>query len=108
MKEQQQRRPIISVDEFFYNDPNTPWKPLPEHDLKQSPCYPIIDIRRYHKYKIPFYYCKLHPDIENAYLEIIEHHCKYKEPNAQVRDYEIIVNKGDNIRRLADHGCSGG
>jgi hypothetical protein len=37
--------PIISVEEFFHDDPNnTPWKPLPEHDLKQSPCYPIIDI----------------------------------------------------------------
>ena len=37
--------PIISVEEFFHDDPNnTPWKPLPEHDLKQSPCYPIMDI----------------------------------------------------------------
>jgi hypothetical protein len=34
MKEQQQRQPLISVEEFFYDDPNTPWKPLPEHDLK--------------------------------------------------------------------------
>jgi hypothetical protein len=32
MKQQQQKQPIISVDEFFYDDPNTPWKPLPEHD----------------------------------------------------------------------------
>jgi hypothetical protein len=24
----------------------------------------------------------LHPDIENAYLETIEPHCKYKEPDA--------------------------
>ena len=39
---QQQKQPIISVEEFFYDDHNTPWKPLPEHDLKQSPCYPII------------------------------------------------------------------
>ena len=29
--------PMISVQEFFHDDPNnTPWKPLPEHDLKQS------------------------------------------------------------------------
>jgi hypothetical protein len=47
-----QKRPIVSVDEFFYDDPNTPWKPLAEHDLKASPCYPIIDIRRYHNYKV--------------------------------------------------------
>ena len=73
MKQQQQKQPIISVDEFFYDDPNTPWKPLPEYDLKQSPYYPIIGIRIYRNYKIPFYYCKLHPDIENVYLETIQH-----------------------------------
>jgi hypothetical protein len=28
--------PMISVEEFFHDNPNTPWKPLPEHDLKQS------------------------------------------------------------------------
>jgi hypothetical protein len=82
--------PIISGEEFFHDDPNnTPWKPMPEHDLKQSPCYPIIDIRNYHNYKkIPFYYCKLHPDIENVYLETIEHHCKYSNP--EVYKLEIL------------------
>jgi hypothetical protein len=80
--------PIISVKEFFHDDPNTPWKPLPEHDLKQSPCYPVIDIRNYHNYKMPFYYCKLHPDIENVYLETIEHHCKYSNPG--VHKLEIL------------------
>jgi hypothetical protein len=48
--------PIISVEEFFHDDSNTPWKPLPEYDLKQSPCYPIIEVRNYDNYKIPFYY----------------------------------------------------
>ena len=80
--------PMVSVEEFFYDDPSISWKPLPEHDLKQSPYYPIIDICRYHNYKIPFYCCKLHPDIENAYLGSIEHHCKYKEPN--VHKSEIL------------------
>src|ERR671932_85619 len=70
-----------NTEEFKRVNPTMPpWKPLPEHDLKQSPCYPIIGIRTYHNYKIPFYYCKLHPDIENIYLETIEHHYKYKEP----------------------------
>ena len=73
-------RSIVSAEEFFHDDPNTPWKPLPEHDLKQSPCYPIIGISNYHNYKIPFFFCKLYPDIENAYLETIEHHCKYSNP----------------------------
>ena len=90
--------PTVSVDEFFYDDPDTPWKPFPEHDLKQSPCYPIINIRRYHNYKIPFYYCKLHPDIENAYLESIEHHCKYKEPD---------IHKAEIMRLLSREGREG-
>ena len=76
---QEQSVKIVTVDEFFYEDPTTPWKPLPEHDLKRSPCHPIIGIR--YNYEIPLYYCKLHPDIENAYLKTIEHHCKYKDPD---------------------------
>jgi hypothetical protein len=28
------------------DDPNMPWTPLPEHDLDQSPCYPIIAIKQ--------------------------------------------------------------
>jgi hypothetical protein len=75
----QLKQSIISVDDFFYDNPDTPWEPLPEHGLDQSPCSPIIGIRN--NYKIPFYYCKLHPDVENAYLETIEHPRKYKEPD---------------------------
>ncbi|MGA9845415.1 MAG: hypothetical protein WBQ25_24220 [Nitrososphaeraceae archaeon] len=26
----------------FYDDPIIPYAPLPDHDLDQSPCYPII------------------------------------------------------------------
>jgi hypothetical protein len=46
--------------------------------LWKSPCYPIIGM--HNKYRVPFYYCKLHPNIENIYLESIEHHCKFSEP----------------------------
>jgi len=28
-----------------------------------------------------FYCCILHPKIQSVYLESIEHHCKYKEPD---------------------------
>src|ERR687886_766074 len=94
---------IVSVEEFFYDDPNTPWKPLPEHDLKSSPCYPIIDIRTYHNYKIPFYYCKLHPDIENVYLETIEHHCKYKDPNSHKSEIKAIITK---LREGGSRSCT--
>jgi hypothetical protein len=58
---------MISIDEFFYDDPNitpeNPWRPLPKHSLWDSPCYPIIGM--HDKWKIPFYYCKLHHDVEN-------------------------------------------
>jgi len=62
---QKQRQPINLVEDFFYDDPNTPWKPLAEHDLKKAPCYPIIDIKCYQNYEIPFYYCKLHENANN-------------------------------------------
>jgi hypothetical protein len=77
---QQQQRPIVSIEEFFYDNLDVPWGPLPEHDLNASPCYPIIGTRN--NYKVSFYYCKLHSEIENVYLETIEHHCKYKQPDS--------------------------
>jgi hypothetical protein len=73
---------MISIEDFFYDDPaitpENPRGPLPKHLLEQSPCYPIIGI--HNKYKVPMYFCKLHHDIQNIYLESIEHHCKYSEP----------------------------
>jgi hypothetical protein len=86
---------IVSIEEFFYDDPNTPWKPLPKHSLEQSPCYPIIGM--HNKYRVPFYYCKLHPSIENIYLESIEHHCKFSEPQLHKSEMlkslkEILLN----------------
>ncbi|MFL6367142.1 MAG: hypothetical protein ACJ72T_01145 [Nitrososphaeraceae archaeon] len=35
--------PIISVEEFFNDDPSLPYQSLPPHSLEQSPCYPVID-----------------------------------------------------------------
>jgi hypothetical protein len=73
---------LISIKDFFYDEcsitPENPWKSLPKHSLEQSPCYPIIGI--HNKYRVPFHYCKLHPDVENIYLETIEHHCKFCNP----------------------------
>jgi hypothetical protein len=65
---------VISVTDFFYDDPTMPYTPLPEYDLDQSTCYPII------AQKQGYFYCRLHPEIKNAYLESIEHHIKYKDP----------------------------
>ncbi|MGB8033299.1 MAG: hypothetical protein WCF03_05705, partial [Nitrososphaeraceae archaeon] len=59
---------IVSIEEFFHDLPDLPYTPLPEHSLEESPCYPIISK------KGKFYYCKVHPSIENICLETIEHH----------------------------------
>jgi hypothetical protein len=67
---------VSSITDFFYDDPNKSWEPLPEHDLDQSPCYPIIAIKQ------NYYYCILHPEVKNIHLESIEHHIKYKDPEA--------------------------
>jgi hypothetical protein len=79
---------IVSVDEFFSDNPTpeNPWKPLPKHSLEASPCMPIIGI--HNKYRVPFYYCELHPDIENIYLESIEHHILFHEP--EIHKAEIL------------------
>jgi hypothetical protein len=81
---------MISIEDFFFNDcsitPQNPWKPLPKHSLEQSPCFPIIGM--HNKYRVPFYYCKLHPNIENVYLQSIEHHCKFSE--AQVHKSALL------------------
>ncbi len=74
---------IMSVEEFFIDKSNRERRPLSSHTLEQSPCYPIIDKRQYNNENGnggTFYYCKLHPDIENINLESIEHHCKYRDP----------------------------
>jgi len=67
---------VSSITDFFYDDPNKPWEPLPKHDLDQSPWYPIIAIKQ------NCYYCILHPEVKNIHLESIEHHIKYKDPAA--------------------------
>ena len=62
--------------------------PLPEHEIYQSPCYPIIGIKLQNwinnkkgiRSSTRWYYCKIHPKVENIHIGTIEHHCKYKEP----------------------------
>ncbi len=77
------------VEDFFCDNPSLPYKPLPQHSLEESPCYPIIGIN--HKRRV--YYCKLHPkESGNINLESVEHHCKYKEPE---------VHKSEIIQKLA-------
>ena len=33
---------VSAITDFFYDDPTMPYTPLPDHELDQSPCYPII------------------------------------------------------------------
>jgi hypothetical protein len=57
------------------------WKPLSEHILEQSLWYPIIGKKTIGSNEQVCYYCKIHPEVWNIYIESIEHHCKYKEPD---------------------------
>ena len=65
---------VISITDFFYDDQNAPYTPLPEPDLKRSPCFSIITINQ------GYFYCKLHPDVKNVHLESIGPDIKYKDP----------------------------
>jgi len=67
---------IHSIEDFFHDDLNLPYRPLPEHALEDSSCYPVIEKNG------NFYFCKLHTDLQNICLESTEHHCKYKEPES--------------------------
>jgi hypothetical protein len=79
---------ICTIEEYFRDIPSEEWKPLPPHEIYQSPCYPIIGtkIRSWINNETGvrdntrWYYCKVHPKVENIYLDTIEYHCKYKEP----------------------------
>jgi hypothetical protein len=54
--------PIVSVDEFFYDDANTPWRPLPEHDLKQ------FLLKKYHFFCKETKYPNMEKKIEKSRL----------------------------------------
>jgi hypothetical protein len=72
-------KPIVSVEEFFYDNPVTPWEPLPVHTLEQSPCCPVLGSKVEHGRV--WYYCKLHPkDRPLIDLSSVEQHCKFKDP----------------------------
>ena len=65
---------VSAITDFFYDDPTVPYAPLPDHELAQSPCYPIIVKMQ------GYFYCRLHPEIKSVYLESIGHHIKDKDP----------------------------
>jgi hypothetical protein len=83
------------IEEFFKDDPDTTWY-MPSHDLDQSPCRHII-----HK-KGEFYSCKLHPKEANSiYLDAIEQHCKYKDPDGH--KVELLKHLNLNLSESYSH-----
>jgi hypothetical protein len=87
-----------TVEEFFHDEPDLLWKPLREHYLEESPCYPIIGVRiGGNNYGVKWYYCKIHTDRENIHLESIEHHCKYKESDRHKAEIlRLLKGEGEN------------
>ena len=67
---------IVSIHDFFTDDKTVDYKPLADHTLQESPCRSIII-----KDKL-LYFCKLHPNVKSVYLETIEHHMRYKDPQS--------------------------
>ena len=75
-----------SINGFFYDDPNISYTAPQEHTFDQSPCRAIVAIKQ------GYFYCKLHPDIKDAYLELIEHHIKYKDPQEHRSELLKLLN----------------
>jgi hypothetical protein len=66
--------------------------------------YSIIGM--HNKYKVPFYYCKLHPNIENIYLESIEHHCRFSDPEYHESEILRLLKKILTNHKAKDNMCS--
>jgi hypothetical protein len=67
-------------EEFFYDD-GGPYRP-PRSTY----------VRR--KSKDNFYYCTLHLNIQNIYLETIKHHIKYKDPESHKSEMlAVLINR---------------
>jgi hypothetical protein len=79
--------PIVNVDDFFHDSHDELWKPLPRHELEESPCFPIIE-----KTDQGFYKCKLHHKVFSAYIDEIEKHCKFKDPEGHKNEILRLIN----------------
>lgn len=80
------------VEEFFYDD-GGPYRPPTPHTLDESPCKSIIRITQ-----DDFYYCSMHRDIQNIYLESIEHHIKFKDPEIHKSEILKLLDIQNSIR----------
>jgi hypothetical protein len=92
--------PIISVDQFFNDDPDRSNQTMPAHNLEESPCYPIIHSKSVGTHI--WYYCRLHPDFKNVNLGSIEHHCRYHEPDRHIAEILKLLSGNQGIYQEID------
>lgn len=74
---------VKAINLFFYDEPDSLYNPPSSHELEESPCKAIIRMDNH-----SLFYCTLHPDFRSYYLELIEHHIKYKDP--EIHRSEIL------------------
>ena len=89
-----------SVEWFFHDVADLPYQPLPEHTVEQSPCYAVIGRNNANR----LYFCRLHPEVKNVYLDPIEHHCKYKDPDYHKSEILNLLSTKSPDNGLADPG----
>jgi hypothetical protein len=100
LEEQQRKRKRI--EDFFYDEPDLTWIPLPVHTFEQSPCKVIICQMILGGRNLGYYYCKLHPEIcYSIDPDTIEHyHYKYnKEPERHKFKINEILSGGPSPKR---------
>ena len=78
------------IEKFFASD----FEYHKEHSLEDSICRPLIGRQNYKPF---LYFLKDDPDVVNIYLESIEHHIRYKDPDRhKAKLLEMI--KGEHMR----------
>jgi hypothetical protein len=90
------------VEDYFYDDPDSTYRPLPSHSLEQSPCYVVIGQTkgRTDNDGSPhtlYYYCNLHPNVKSVHISTIEHHCKYNRPELHKAEILRLLNLNDDF-----------
>ena len=85
---------LKEIEDFFYDEPYMEWHPWkPGHTYSMSPCAPIINVDR--KPLCIWYSCDLHKHVIHVYIQTIEHHCKFMEPELHK---EEIIKRLDKFR----------
>ena len=93
-------KPIISLEQFFNDDPDRSDQTMPTHNLEESPCYHIIHSKCVGNHI--WYYCKLHPDFKNISLSSIEHHCRYHEPDRHKAEILKLISRNQELYRVTE------